>query len=329
MTAELRTTDVSVAVVVCAYTMDRWDDVVAAYESLIGQDRPADEILLVIDHNRELLNSLRRAYPLARIVPNTGPRGLSGARNTGVQATASDVVLFLDDDARAEPQWLGLMMDAFGDPTVQGVAGWANPSWDEPGRPTWFPEEFLWVIGCSYRGLPEERADIRNPIGCNMGFRRVALRLTDGFSSAVGRVGAHPVGCEETEMSIRLRQADRAARIVLEPAAIVHHRVSAPRLKWRYFTSRCYWEGVSKAVVAAQVGSADALESERSYATKVLPRAFGRGLLDAVRGDFGGIRRSAAVGVGLVLTSLGYVRGRLVRSTKSSDQVPASQVQAA
>ena len=35
----------SVAVIVCAYTMDRWVDVVEAYESLVKQSRPADEIV--------------------------------------------------------------------------------------------------------------------------------------------------------------------------------------------------------------------------------------------------------------------------------------------
>ena len=305
----------TVAVVVCAYTMDRWDDVCAAYESLIGQDRPADEIVLVIDHNRELLNRLREFYPLARIIENIGAQGLSGARNTGVAATTSDIVLFLDDDARAESQWLTKLTDCFADASVLGVAGWAEPAWAEPGRPAWFPAEFLWVVGCSYRGLPQQRADIRNPIGSTMGFRRAALEITDGFSSAVGRVGSHPVGCEETELSIRLRQANRAARIVLEPEAIVHHRVSGARLSWRYFLSRCYWEGVSKAVVARAVGSSDALESERDYTTKVLPRAVLRGLRDAVGGDLNGLRRGAAVIVGLAVTTAGFVRGRLSRPT--------------
>ncbi|MEP6981443.1 MAG: glycosyltransferase family 2 protein, partial [Nakamurella sp.] len=243
-TSEVSVVDRTVAVIVCAYTMDRWVDVVEAYESLVKQDRPADEIVLVIDHNDALLDALRITFPLATIVPNTGPQGLSGARNTGVDASTSDIVLFLDDDAKAEPQWLTRMVDVFAEPGVRGVAGHAEAAWPEPGKPAWFPEEFLWVVGCSYRGLPITRAVVRNPIGSSMGFTRSALTLTGGFTTGIGRIGTHPVGAEETEMSIRLRQADPSALIMLEPAAIVHHRVSAARVRLKYFNSRCYWEGV-------------------------------------------------------------------------------------
>jgi glycosyltransferase involved in cell wall biosynthesis len=316
--------DRTVAVVVCAYTMDRWVDVVEAYESLVKQDRPADEVVLVIDHNDELLKALSVTFPSARIIPNTSVQGLSGARNVGVEATSSDIVLFLDDDAKAEPQWVSRLLAVFDEPGVQGVAGHAEAAWPKPGKPAWFPEEFLWVVGCSYRGLPTTRAVVRNPIGSSMGFTRAALSVTGGFTTGIGRIGTHPVGAEETELSIRLRQADPSARIILEPAAIVHHRVSEARVAFRYFMSRCYWEGVSKAVISADVGSGDALSAERSYTTKVLPRAVLRGVGDALRGDVSGLGRAGAVVAGFGLTGLGYVRGLLTRKNFVKQPAPTN-----
>lgn len=305
----------TVAVLVCAYTEQRWDDILAAHRSLTAQTSPPDEIVVVVDHNAALLTKLRHALPLARIVPNTGPRGLSGARNTGIADTVSDLVLFLDDDAWADDDWVSHMVGPFEDCDVMGVAGWAQPNWVDSGRPRWFPEPFLWVVGCSYQGLPGQRADIRNPLGCAMAFRRSAIERVGGFSGSVGRVGTHPVGCEETELAIRIRQATPSARVVLEPLARVHHQVTAPRLRLRYFLDRCYWEGVSKAVVAEAVGAGDALESERSYATRVLPIAFVRGLLDVFRGRPSGLLRSAAIVAGLTVTTVGYLRGGLGGST--------------
>lgn len=300
----------TVAVVVCAYTERRWNDVVAAYESLTSQTRSPDEIVVVIDHNQVLLDRFRERFPQAVVLPNSGQDGLSGARNTGVEACSSEVILFLDDDATAGPEWVEALLGPFETPEVQGVAGWANPNWDEPGRPAWFPEQFLWVVGCSYDGLPTTQADIRNPLGCAMGFRRSAWEITGGFSSSVGRVGSHPVGAEETEFSIRLRQLEPTTRIVMVPEAVVRHRVSGERLTRKYYLRRCFWEGVSKAIVSAGVGSKDALESERSYTTRVLPRAFFAGLRDTLKGDLNGIQRSAAVFSGLFATTAGYVRGR-------------------
>ncbi len=312
----------TVAVVVCAYTMDRWVDVVEAYESLVKQDRPADEVVLVIDHNDDLLKALQVTFPSARIIPNTSVQGLSGARNTGVAATTADIVLVLDDDATAEPQWLSQLLAVFDEPDVQGVAGHAEAAWPAPGKPRWFPEEFLWVVGCSYRGLPTERAAVRNPIGSSMGFTRAALDKTGGFTTGIGRIGTHPVGAEETELSIRLRQTDPSARIVLEPQAIVHHRVSEGRTKLRYFTSRCYWEGVSKAVISTDVGVGDALASEKAYTTKVLPLAVLRGVRDLFRGDVTGLGRAGAVILGFGVTGLGYVRGTLTPKSSVKRSAP-------
>jgi hypothetical protein len=68
------------------------------------------------------------------------------------------------------------------------------------------PEEFDWVVGCSYRGLPAGEALIRNPIGSSMSLRRQAAVEAGGFRPEVGRVGTFPVGCEETELAIRLRR---------------------------------------------------------------------------------------------------------------------------
>jgi glycosyltransferase involved in cell wall biosynthesis len=140
----------SVAVVVCAFTERRWDDLCAAVASLGHQTRPADEVVVVIDHNDELLARAVAGLPGARVIASRNPRGLSGARNTGVWASGSDVVLFLDDDAVPAGDWVEQMLRPFADPTVSGVAGRVDARWDAPGRPAWFPETFAWTIGCSY-----------------------------------------------------------------------------------------------------------------------------------------------------------------------------------
>ncbi|WP_205706589.1 glycosyltransferase [Kineococcus vitellinus] len=299
------------AVVICAYTEERWSDLIAGYEALWRQTREPDEVVIVVDHNTALLSRARDVLERATVITNTGDRGLSGARNTGIAACRSDVVLFLDDDARPDEQWVERSCAPMQDSTVVGVSGWASADWDAPGRPSWFPEAFLWVVGCSYEGLPHQRAEVRNPIGCTMGFRRHALLAAQGFTSGIGRVGKHPVGCEETELSIRIRSQEAGSRIIHEPSAVVHHRVTAARRTLAYFVRRCFWEGYSKAVVASTVGTQDALESERVYATRTLPVAVLRGLTSLLRrGDTAAARQSAAVVLGLGTTAFGYAYGR-------------------
>lgn len=311
-----------VSVVVCAYTEQRWDRICEALRSVGDQTLPAGETILVVDHNEALLRRSRAAFePLVRVLTSTGAPGLSGARNSGVAAALGEVVVFLDDDAVAEPDWLWWLVQAYDDPSVMGTGGRALPVWPGGGlRPGWLPEEFDWVVGCSFTGQPVGAADVRNFLGANMSFRRQAFDLVGGFSEAVGRVGSRPVGCEETEFCIRLRQAEPAARLRYEPAAVVHHHVSEQRTRWSYFRRRCYAEGLSKALVSRMVGPQDGLSTERSYVSSVLPRA----ALTAVRESLATrdprrLARAGNVVTGLAVTVTGYaVAQAMARASRTS-----------
>jgi GT2 family glycosyltransferase len=290
-------------VVVCSYTERRWDDLCAAVRSASDQLADNDEILLVIDHNNALFQRATAALPDITVVTNDGPPGLSGARNAGIDAARGEVVVFLDDDACAEPGWLKNLLAPYTDPTVMGVGGAALPAWPTV-RPSWFPPEFDWVVGCSYVGLPLSRGPIRNPIGASMSFRRSAFDAVGRFTHGIGRVGTVPMGCEETEFGIRLRRGDSTAVVVYEPASIVRHRVTDDRTTLSYFRRRCYAEGLSKARISALVGTESALESERAYILRTLPRAIWRDLRDRDTRP-----RVAVTVAGVAITTFGYLRG--------------------
>jgi glycosyltransferase involved in cell wall biosynthesis len=300
------------SVAICAYTLQRWESLVDAVESVVGQLRAGDECLVVVDHNDELFARAEQTFTTARVIRNTGPRGLSGARNTAVSASHGDVVAFLDDDAVACTGWLDRMRGALADPDVYGVGTAALPHWPESGRPRWFPPEFDWVVGCSYVGLPVAPADVRNVIGAAMAFRREAFELAGSFSTVVGRIGATPTGCEETELCIRLRHARPSARIAYLPDVAVRHRVTEDRLSLRYFFRRCIGEGLSKARVSRLVGANDGLSSERAYVRSTLPRGVRRELGRGLRGDLSGWSASALIVAGAVVTGVAYLGGRLV-----------------
>ncbi|MFC7593357.1 hypothetical protein ACFQYP_63885 [Nonomuraea antimicrobica] len=97
--------------------------------------------------------------------------------------------------------------------------------------------------------------------------------------------------------------------MLFEPRAVIGHKVSGQRERFAYFRSRCYAEGLSKALVTQEVGTQDGLSSERAHALKTLPLGALRGVGEALRGDLGGLGRAAAIVVGLTWTSWGYVVG--------------------
>jgi GT2 family glycosyltransferase len=300
---------VTVTVMICAYTERRWDQLVAAVESAERQSLAPKQVLVVIDHNDALLERAAAHFERFDVVANAEESGLSGARNTGLRHACGDVVAFLDDDACADEDWLEELVAPYEDPDVLGTGGLARAAWHDQ-RPTWFPPEFDWVVGCSYRGLPLERAEVRNPIGANMSFRRRAFEEAGDFQTAMGRLGTLPLGCEETEFSIRLRQMVPEARIVYVPTAAVDHFVSPDRTKFRYFLRRCVAEGLSKATVTEHVGNSAGLASERRYVTQALPSGFVYGFVPGGHG-LPSPSRSGMIVTGLAATTVGYVLGRL------------------
>jgi glycosyltransferase involved in cell wall biosynthesis/GT2 family glycosyltransferase len=299
----------TISVIICAYTHDRLEVLTEAVDSLRAQTLPPHEIVLVIDHAPDLLDAVRERWPDLKIVPNRERKGLSGARNSGVAEARGEVVAFLDDDAIAAPDWLTRLAAAYADPNVLGAGGAVRARWLE-GKPAWFPPEFDWVVGCTHSGMPQELEPVRNLVGANMSFRRRPLLEVGGFSHALGRVGTLPVGCEETDLSIRVHQRWPEAEILYDPAAEVEHVVPASRGKVRYFLDRCRAEGRSKAVLSGMVGSDDGLSSERTYVRRTLPLGFLRDLGAAAKGDPGGLGRAVMIFVGLAATTVDYLRVR-------------------
>jgi len=298
-----------ISVVICAYTMDRWSDIQRAIGSVASQRSPVRETILVVDYNDDLMRRAQGELGGITVVANREERGLSGGRNTGVATARGEIVAFLDDDAAAAPDWSEWLAAGYVDRLVLGVGGKSEAMW-VGGRPGWFPAEFDWVVGCSYVGMPAERASVRNMIGSNMSLRRAIFEHVGGFDARIGRVGTIPVGCEETELCIRAVAAWPEGRIVYEPMAHVTHTVPASRGSWRYFRSRCLAEGRSKAVVARLAGRQAGLATERSYVRRVLPAAVARDLRTALaqrRRD--PAVRALAVVAGLGLTTLGFLRG--------------------
>ncbi|MFB6600138.1 glycosyltransferase [Streptomyces diastaticus] len=302
------------SVIVCVHTEERWQDILDAVASLGAQSLPPLEILLVVDHHPVLLERLEHRFadgpPQVRVMPNAGPRGLSAGRNTGVGAARGEWVAFLDDDAVADPDWLRHLAAGYADPGVLAVGGRTEPRWESGRRPGWFPEEFDWVVGCTYRGHPSGRARVRNVLGGNASFRRSAFGLAGGFALGIGRDGGRqPLGGEETEFCVRLTRVRPDAVLLVDDRAVIHHRVPRARERFAYFRSRTWAEGLSKALVARSVGAGAGLSSERRHTTRVLPAAVARGLADALRGRPGGAARAGAVLVGTAAAAGGYLAG--------------------
>ena len=119
----------SASVVICAYSSDRFGLLCDAIRSVLRQTHKDREVVVVIDHNPDLLAKVAEEFPEIRTMPNEGARGLSDARNTGMRLCTKDIIAFLDDDATAEADWLERLVRHYGDPDILAVGGGIVPAW--------------------------------------------------------------------------------------------------------------------------------------------------------------------------------------------------------
>ena len=240
------------SVVISTYTKERFNDILKCIESLLNQTTPPNEIILVLDPDEELIYFYKenlKEYPVK--IVKSPKKGLSSARNAGIEHSKGDIIAFIDDDAWAHPKWIENLLRNFKDKEVVGVGGKIIPYF-EGGRPKWLTDDLLWIVGCTFPPIFSEKKEIRNPIGANMAFRREVFEKVGLFKEGVGRVGKVLLGAEETELSMRIKSKYSNWRIIYEPDAIVYHRIPESRITFRYVLRRAFYEGVSKALLSKE-----------------------------------------------------------------------------
>jgi glycosyltransferase involved in cell wall biosynthesis len=302
-----------VSVIISAFSIERASTIRLCIESLKRQTLQPLEIILVLDPIDSVIEFYKNFVPPdVRIVISKG-FGMSNARNSAIKCADGDIVAFIDDDAYASPEWLANLTKAYVDPLVVGVGGAAKPVW-EGGYPQWLPEELYWIVGCSYKGLPENTGTVRNPIGCNMSFRRNLFEEVGYFTSAVSvgkNVWYHNlIGAEEAAFSLKVLRKYPHSKVLHQPHSIIYHRVPKKRATLTYLLTRSYREGYSKALITkASSKSQDSLSTERNYMNTLLKESIPKRLKKPY--DPKNTLQVLVLFAGTVFVFFGYLSGTL------------------
>jgi len=105
-----------VSVVVCTYTMDRYDVFTEAVESVLVQEYEPLEVVLVIDGNPEVYDHAVDDFgdhENVVIHDNEKNRGISFSRTKGAELASGEIVAFIDDDGVAEKDWIRQLVDLY------------------------------------------------------------------------------------------------------------------------------------------------------------------------------------------------------------------------
>ena len=299
----------SADVVICTYTLARWEVFARAVESVLAQTVAPQQLIIVVDHNDELLARCRqewgagRADPPVKIVIAASQfvGKQASSRNTALLLARSEIVAFLDDDAVAAPDWLARLLAVYAThPGAVAVGGAPRPNYGAP-RPSWFPPEFEWVFGCHYQSLPDRLAPVRHLIGTCMSVRRDDMLAVGGF---------HGDAFEDMDLSHRVAHEHGPAAVLYEPRAEVQHYVPPDRMTWSYFWRRCFDANRIKVGLWADMGESGNIGAELRFGVHVL-LALVPALLAAVTVRPERLQQALVAMAGLALGGCGYVAGRV------------------
>jgi GT2 family glycosyltransferase len=206
-----------------------------ALASIVPQARTSGAEVLVIDDavtsmaTRALVERLG-----ARYEPNSGAFGLNVARNTGVERSTGELVVFVDDDVRVRPGWLTALLRAAEEyPDVDVLTGPIEPRL-EGSR----------LRSCGREGPPitslelgARDTDTRYAWGANMTIRRAALERVGPFDVSLEHGG------DEQEWQDRLRAEEPGARVLYVAAAALEHRRAGTDARLRSLARAAYARG--------------------------------------------------------------------------------------
>ncbi len=299
----------SVSVIICAYTMKRLHSIHEAVDSILAQTLKPHEVILAVDHNQELYQKLKEELPSeVKIVLNNEGIGSAETRNVGIRFSTRDIVAFIDDDAKAEKDWLERIIQHYQDHSVVAVGGQITSVWSD-GRPHWFPEELDWIVGGTYKGYIEAQTQIRNLLWPNMSFRREVCIQIGFIRTELGALGKTARSGDETEFCMRIRRYLPDVIILHEPKAIIYHKVLPHQTSLKHLIARSYNEGFHKARIeriSANL-SQNPLSTERAYLRYLLFTAIPQKLRYFYkRGSFS---QMGAIIISIAVTGAGYLVG--------------------
>ncbi|HEY4428420.1 MAG TPA: glycosyltransferase [Solirubrobacteraceae bacterium] len=235
-------------------TRDRPDYLEVALASMAPAARAAGVEMVVVDDAGESPPARALAGRFgARYEPHPGPLGLNAARNTGVERSAGELVIFVDDDVRVCPGWLDALLDAARSrPDVDVFTGPIRPSLE--GRaPRSCGREASPITTLD---LGPTDADAPYAWGANMAIRRSALDRVGPFDVSLEHGG------DEQEWQERLRERTPGARVRYVAGAAVEHRRAGADARLRALARTARVRGAAARRHDARRGAAPSLRRE-------------------------------------------------------------------
>lgn len=264
-----------ISAIVCTYNRDKY--IYNVLQSIALNDYPRNlyEIVLVnnnsTDRTQDECQRFQADYPDVqfRYFVETN-QGLSHARNCGIRHAQGDLLVYVDDDATVNTQYLRTYADFFArkaggelhsdgtpshspaDPLAVAAGGPILPVY-ETQEPDWMSHYTRQLItGKLYLGDKEkEFPHGAFPGGGNACYRKSVFDSVGLFNVELGRKGNSLIGAEEKDLFDKM--TTRGMKFYYLPNAILYHIIPEKKLTNDYFRRLTYSIGVSERYRTQQI----------------------------------------------------------------------------
>jgi len=225
----------SISVIICTYNRDKF--IGEALNCLAKQTLPTGNFEIIVVDNRSTDNTASIAKKFIADHPELQARyvmepnkGLSFARNRGIQEARASIVTYIDDDAEVTPHFLESIVSFLqANSSVVGVGGKVIPKYSESGEPKWISKYLNGFVGRMDFGDRPKQFDskMKYPTGCNMTYTKEILQKAGGFNNELTfRSDDKYIFHQVTKIS---------DNVYYVPEALLYHNIDNDRLSFPNF----------------------------------------------------------------------------------------------
>ncbi|MFC2162160.1 glycosyltransferase [Candidatus Altiarchaeota archaeon] len=187
-------------------------------DSLFGQDYPKDKYEVIIvndgsaDDTEDILTEYEQRADDRYMHFRQENKGVSAARNLGIQNSQGEIVCFTDDDCIADPDWITNIVCEYDSMDVGGVGGRIKGF-----KPTRLIERYIE----KNRLLDQEVFIDLFLTGANSSYRRDLLGEIRGYD-----IHFHKVGGDDTDIGLRVKLAGKTLKYARNAQVFHKHRTT-------------------------------------------------------------------------------------------------------
>lgn len=228
------------SIIICTYNREKY--IGPLLESIAKNDYPKNdyEILLVdnncTDNTRSVCENFVKSHPdiIFRYVIET-EQGLSAARNKGIKEAKGEIIIYVDDDALVDTNYIRSFAEHFiAHPETMAAGGPIEPLY-ETEEPLWMsPYTKALLTGwMNYGDYVREYPQGRYPGGGNAAYRKKVFDKIGLFNTELGRKGSALLASEEKDIFDKMHSL--GMKIEYLPTPILHHIIPQVKLEKPYF----------------------------------------------------------------------------------------------